>query len=99
MIADRLVLSVTVALSLGAGVQVAGMRAAAGEASDKASCMGIESSAISPPGSSDEFPGGRAAAEKFIQDLARQLGVPPGAIVSSFAHVHAGSHEACDEGG
>lgn len=61
-----------------------------------ASCVGIESSAISPPGSSDEELGGRPQLATELRQLAAGLGVTPGALVSGFAHLHAGSHEACD---
>ncbi|HEU4759774.1 MAG TPA: hypothetical protein VFT91_07310 [Dehalococcoidia bacterium] len=62
------------------------------DAGANASCLGIESSAISPPGSSDEEVGGRA---QFSHEL-KELGGAPGAIVSGFAKLHAGSHEGCD---
>jgi len=78
---------------------IVGVPTGGADASDKASCLGIESSNVAPPGSSDEFPGGRAEAQTFVFELADQLGVPPGALASSFAKVHAGSHEACDEAG
>jgi hypothetical protein len=77
--------------------QFAGVQSALADASSHASCIGIESSAIAPPGSTDEFPGGRAEAAAFVRDLARELGITPGAIISSVARIHAGSHEACDE--
>jgi hypothetical protein len=85
----------TTALTFG-GLQVVGPLAASA-ASSSSSCVGIESSSISPPGTSTEFPGGRAQLEQVIRDLARQLGVAPGKIVSQVAHLHEGSHEACDE--
>jgi len=50
-----------------------------------ASCMGHESSSISPPGTSDEFQGGMA---QVMPDFR--------AIISFFARLHEGSHEACD---
>jgi hypothetical protein len=77
--------------------QFGGIQSAFADASGHASCVGIESSAIAPPGSTDEFPGGRAEVAAFLKGLAGQLGVSPGALVSSLAKVHAGSHEACDE--
>ena len=67
------------------------------DASGHASCVGLESSGIAPPGSSDEFPGGRSELSAIVKDLSGQLGVPPGAIVSPVAKLHEGSHEACDE--
>ena len=59
-----------------------------------ASCSGIESSGISPKGSSDEFPGGRPELNAFLREAFP--GVPMGAIISEFAKFHAGSHEGCD---
>ncbi len=50
-----------------------------------ASCVGHEASSVSPPGSSSEFPGGMS---QIMPDLR--------AIVSFFARLHEGSHEACD---
>lgn len=80
-----------------AGLQVAGGQAAWASASGQAGCLGLESSSISPPGSSDEFPGGRAELSHVVKDLAGQFGITPGAIVSPVAHLHEGSHAACDE--
>ena len=65
------------------------------DAGSHASCIGIESSSIAPPGSSDEFPGGRAEISHFL----KSLGGPPGANVSGEAKLHLGSHEACDAAG
>src|SRR4029453_9643563 len=55
-------------------------------------CLGIEASAISPPGSSEEFPGGLPDVVRFVKSLEGKFGPAP----SQFAHIHAGSHEACD---
>jgi hypothetical protein len=71
--------------------------AEAKEASGSASCMGIERSAISPPGSSDEVPGGSAAFTAEVKAIADAFGVSPGAIFAVVAHLHEGSHDACDE--
>jgi hypothetical protein len=61
-----------------------------------ASCMGIEASALSPPGSSDEAPVGMPDIREFLKETAP--GVPPGhAFYSIAGHLHEGSHEACDE--
>lgn len=62
-----------------------------------ASCIGIEASSISPPGSEAEFAGGMAELQSFVHSLAAELGAPPGAVVQSVAKLHEGSHEACDE--
>jgi hypothetical protein len=61
-----------------------------------ASCIGIEAAALSPPGSSDEAPGGMPDIRAFLK--ANFPGVPPGLAFYSFAaHLHERSHEACDE--
>jgi len=89
---------------LGAAVAVAvlaGSGAFAGdafaEANGRASCIGIEASEISPPGSSEELPGGARQLASELRSFATSLGVPPGALFSGFARLHEGSHEACDE--
>jgi hypothetical protein len=71
--------------------------AVAKDASGSASCMGIERSAISPPGSSDEVPGGSAAFNAEAKAIADGLGVSPGAVLAFASHLHEGSHAACDE--
>jgi hypothetical protein len=64
--------------------------------STRASCMGIEAAAISPPGSSTEAPGGVPDIKAFVGQVAP--GIPPGkAFFSVAARLHEGSHEACDE--
>ena len=70
---------------------------AAHEANGNASCMGIELSAISPPGTSDEVPGGAPELVGDVREIAASLGVPAGAIDAFIAQTKAGSHEACDE--
>jgi hypothetical protein len=70
---------------------LAGAQAAMGEASGHASCAGLEASGISPPGSSDEFPGGMAQLIAFVRTQGQV-----GPVVSAFGRLHAGSHEACD---
>jgi hypothetical protein len=71
--------------------------AVAKETSGNASCMGIERSEISPPGSSDEVPGGSAAFNGEVKAIADGLGVSPGAVFAFVSHLHQGSHAACDE--
>jgi hypothetical protein len=82
-----------VCVPLQAGVAAADV----GDASaTPASCMGVEAAALSPPGSSDEAPGGVPDIKAFVDEVAP--GVPPGqAFFSVAARLHAGSHEACDE--
>ena len=64
--------------------------------STRASCMGIEAAALSPPGSSDEAPGGMPDIKAFLDE--NFPGTPPGLAFYSFAaHLHEGSHAACDE--
>ena len=61
-----------------------------------ASCMGIEAAAPSPPGSSEEAPGGVPDIKAFVDEAAP--GVPPGlAFFSVAGGTRVGSHEACDE--
>ncbi len=66
---------------------------AVADASGNASCLGIEASAISPPGSLEEFPGGMPELVRFVMDQAGKVGP----VASQVARIHAGSHEACDE--
>jgi hypothetical protein len=79
------------ALLAGAG---AGPGSALGDASGHASCLGIEVSSVSPPGSSDEIPGGAA---ELVAGTKAETGGKFGPVASAFAKLHAGSHEACDE--
>jgi hypothetical protein len=58
--------------------------------------MGQENASISPPGSSDEMPGGSRQFVNEVQELAADQGVAPGALFSFIASLHSGSHEACD---
>ena len=60
-----------------------------------ASCLGFEADSVSPPGSSEELPGGMPELNAFIREAFPDLA--PGAVYSSIAHLHLGSHEACDE--
>ena len=81
------------------GLTVGAPVAAAHEANGRASCMGIELAAISPPGTSDEIPGGAPEFVREVRELAVALGVSQGAIDRLIAQAHAGSHEACDTAG
>jgi hypothetical protein len=71
-----------------------GVGSALGDASGHASCIGIEASSVSPPGSSEELPGGVA---ELVGVIKAEAGGKLGPSASAFAKVHAGSHEACDE--
>ena len=64
----------------------------AGAVDRHASCIGHEAAGISPPGSSDEFPGGVPEVHRLLDSL----GVRQGDVFSSVAKLHEGSHEACD---
>ena len=44
-----------------------------GDAAGPASCMGLESSNISPPGSSDELPGGRKEFNQQVKEFNESL--------------------------
>ena len=83
-----LLLVVTTVLAMSSGTAFA-------DAGSHASCIGHEASGVSPKGSSDEFPGGVPQIHQIIVEAFP--GVPFGAIISTVAHIHAGSHEACDE--
>jgi hypothetical protein len=90
----RLIVTIIAAGALSAGMIAT---AAAHEANGHASCVGIELSAISPPGSSDEVPGGAAEFGAEVKAIAASLGLPAGRVISLFiAPLHAGSHEDCD---
>jgi hypothetical protein len=86
-------IAVLIVLAIALVVLPAGLAHA--DAGTHASCVGIESSAISPKGSSDELPGGRPQLNQFLREAFP--GTPIGAIVGQVAKIHAGSHEACDE--
>src|SRR6266487_3371762 len=61
--------------------------------SGPASCMGQEAAALSPPGSSDEAPGGMKDLVAFAQS---QPGTP-GATFKFIASFHEATHEDCDK--
>lgn len=89
-----LVCSLTAAIV--AGIPIAASAEVGSAESTPASCMGIEASALSPPGSSEEAPGGVPDVKAFLDEAAP--GVPPGQAFFSIAGgLRAGSHEACDE--
>ena len=88
------ILQSTVGLGLLIGV-VAASATTAGAVDQHASCIGHEAAGISPPGSSDEFPGGVPEVHRLLDSL----GVRQGAVFSAVARLHEGSHEACDDAG
>ena len=85
--------AVSVSLTIAAPI------AAANEANGNASCMGIELSAISPPGTSGEIAGGAPAFVLEVRELAASFGLPQGGVDRLIARAHAGSHDACDSEG
>ena len=93
--ARRPLVAIILAMAFAVALALTPVRTALADAGANASCMGHEASAISPPGSSDEFPTGMPGFKAFID--AAFPGVPPGVIFSTIAKLHAGSHEACDE--
>lgn len=84
-----------VSFAVGALLLLLPAGAAFAEAGGPASCMGHESSGVSPPGSSEEIPDGRKGLNAFIKSEFSDA--PPGAVISTIAKLHEGSHEACDE--
>lgn len=92
----RMLTSAALALALTALVAPS-VASAADEPNGSASCMGLEQASISPPGSSDEEPGGARQFVGEVKELATLFGVKPGALFSFIASLHAGSHADCDE--
>jgi hypothetical protein len=91
-------LALSIALALAVSIVVApGLALAADEPNGAASCMGLELASISPPGSSDEEPGGARQFVGEVKEFASFLGVKPGALFGFIASLHAGSHADCDE--
>jgi hypothetical protein len=90
-------LALPVVLALGLTIPFAPAAAAADEPNGHASCLGIELAAISPPGSSDEVPGGAPMFVGEVKSIATSLGLPPGAVFAFIASLHSGSHADCDE--
>ena len=91
-------LSLAVVFALGFATMLApGALAAPTEPNGNASCIGIELGAISPPGSSDEVPGGAPMFVGDVKSIATSLGLPPGAVFAFIASLHAGSHAECDQ--
>lgn len=70
--------------------------AVAREPNEHASCIGLELASISPPGSSDEEPGGAPQFIGEIKEFAAFLGLPAGGVMAFIASLHAGSHAECD---
>jgi hypothetical protein len=91
----KMVAALMMVMALVAGLMIVTSVSAFADAGPHASCMGHEVSSIAPAGSSDEFPGG---VHQFNQVVREEFsGVPVGAIYSTIAKLHEGSHAACDE--
>jgi len=82
-----------VSVTVMAGIALGQGSSAVAAAGSPASCMGLEASNISPPGSSAEVPGGMPEFNAFIRD---NFAGPKGAVNKQIAKLHAGSHDACD---
>jgi hypothetical protein len=67
------------------------------EPNGAATCVGIEMASVSPPGTSDEEPGGAPQFIGEVKEIAGFLGLRPGQLVAFIASLHAGSHAECDE--
>ena len=81
------------------GLLVAGLQptAAVANAGGSASCVGLELSDISPPGTNPEFPDGGPGFVAEVTELAAALGFKNrGDLISFVAKLHEGSHENCD---
>ena len=87
--------AIAVVIVLAIGLMLIPATAALADSTGHASCVGIESSAISPVASSDEIPGGRPQLNAIVRDLLGVNGI--GVVVNQVAKLHEGSHEACDE--
>ncbi len=83
---------IVLALALVGGLVLSHAGTASADAGGNASCMGFEASALSPPGSSDEAPGGVPDLVAFAQ---AQPG-HPGDTFKFIASLKEGSHAACD---
>ena len=79
-------------VAVAVGLAVVAPVAAANDANGSASCMGIELSAISPPGTSDEIAGGAPEFVREVRELAASLGLPQGGVDRLIARVHAHVH-------
>jgi len=90
---SRIMIGTLIIGLLAGSAAVAAKSVSAAGPGEHASCMGHEAAAISPPGTSDEVPGGMPEFNAFI----RSLPGSPGATMSFIAKLHEGSHEACDE--
>jgi hypothetical protein len=90
----RLAIVVGLSIAMVGGFTLGSTASAFAAAGTRASCMALEASNISPPGSSTEVPGGMAEFNAFIRE---NFPRPKGAVNREIAELHAGSHQACDE--
>jgi hypothetical protein len=94
----RRLVTVVVALGLFVAVLLVQPTSAFANAGGNASCVGLELSDISPPGTNDEFPDGGPGFVAEVTELAAALGFKNrGDLISFVAKLHEGSHEACDK--
>jgi hypothetical protein len=91
----RPLIAAILALAMASLLTLVSVRTVAADSAEPASCVGHEASGISPPGSSEEFPGGPPELKAAVE--AAFPGVPLGQVVRIVATQHLGSHEACDE--
>ena len=85
--------AIVLVLTLVAGLTVAGSDSASAAPGETTSCIGHEASDVSPPGSNDEAPAGMPDLLAFVDSLGQKN---RGVVISSLAHLHEGSHAACD---
>jgi hypothetical protein len=90
---------VVIAVAMAASVQFVGAGAASADASGQASASGSRHRRSRLPGSSDEFPEGLPGVLLEVITAADTFGITRGAIFSSAARLHAGSHAECDKAG
>jgi hypothetical protein len=94
----RRLVTVVAALGLFVAVLLVQPTSAFANAGGSASCVGLELSDISPPGTNDEFPDGGPGFVAEVTELAAALGFNNrGDLISFVAKLHEGSHENCDK--
>jgi hypothetical protein len=94
----RRLITVVAALGLFVAVLLVQPTSAFANAGANASCVGLELSDISPPGTHPEFPDGAPGFVAEVTELAAALGFKNrGDLISFIAKLHEGSHENCDE--
>jgi hypothetical protein len=93
----RGLVTVVVAVGLFVAALLVQPTSAFANAGKSASCIGLELSDISPPGTNAEFPKGGPGFVAEVTELAPALGFKNrGDLISFIAKLHEGSHENCD---